>query len=156
MKMDFNYLKYIKNVNGDIGWAYHTYPKGAYFQLNFKEGEGVESHALRLTKKSLIILSQKPPNADERHLTHVVELVNEGSEDKSQWQPGTWGIFRWVKVSWVVADFDNPSLIPLDKEVMRAEWGWYDTKAKSLDSRSLRSTWGNMNKLKEHLKPVFC
>ncbi len=46
-------------------------------------------------------------------MTHVVELVNEGSEDKPQRETGTWGIFRWVKVHWI-ADFNNPSRIPLD------------------------------------------
>ena len=153
--MDFSRLKYIKNVNPDDGWAYHIYSVGSYFQLNFKEGEGVDNHALNLPKNSLIILSQRPPDAQDRYLTHVVELVNEGHEDKPQWRQGTWGIFRWVKVHWVAADFNNPSSMPLDKEVMKVNWGWQDTKAKLLDSSNLMSEWGKIEDFIEFLKGVF-
>ena len=73
--MDFTRLEYIKNVNADKGWAYEKHPLGAYFQLNFKKGKGVDTHALNLPKGALIILSQKSPINDERYLTHVVELV---------------------------------------------------------------------------------
>lgn len=153
--MDFTRLEYIKNVNPDNDWAYQIYPKKSYFQLNFKAGEGVDNHVFKLSKGSLIILSQRPPNKNDRYLTHIVELVNDGDEDKPQWRKGDWGVFRWVKVAWVVANFDDFSSIPLDKEVMQAEWSWYDTKAKSLDSRNLMSKWGNVNILREHLKTVF-
>lgn len=151
--MDCNRLEYIKNVNDDEDWAYKNYPIGSYFRLNFKEGKGVDTHAFHLPKGSLIILSQKPPGK-ERYLTHVVELVNEGSEDKAQWETGIWGIFRWVKVLWI-ADFENFALIPLDKNEMIADWGWYDTKAKSLSSPNLMSEWGSIDSLRNHLKQVF-
>jgi hypothetical protein len=55
LMMDLNRLEYIKNVNDDRDWAYKDYPVGAYFQLNFKRGEGVENHALNLPKGSLIL-----------------------------------------------------------------------------------------------------
>jgi hypothetical protein len=161
--MNFNRLEYIKNVNANDNWAYCAYPKKSYFQLNFKKRAGVESHVLNLPKGALIILSQTPPvetqkqtGNNKRYLTHVVELVNDGDEDKPQWDESDWGIFRWVKVSWVVADFQDPSSMPLDKEVMRAEWGWYDTKAKTLEGDNLMSTWGNINNLRDHLKLIFC
>ncbi|MHC5613345.1 MAG: hypothetical protein ACYTXA_20680 [Nostoc sp.] len=51
--------------------------------MNFKKGIGVDIHTFKLPKASLIILSQKRPGYDERYLTHVVELVNEGSKDKN-------------------------------------------------------------------------
>jgi hypothetical protein len=154
--MDCSRLEYIKNVNddGDV-WAYEGYLIGSYFRLNFKKNEarGVDNHAFNLPKGSVIILSQKRPES-ERYLTHVVELVNEGSEDKPQWKTDTWGIFRWVKVHWI-ADFTNPSRIPLDKKEMRAEWGLFDTKAKLLSSPRLMSQWGSIYKLREHLGEVF-
>ncbi|MBN3922810.1 hypothetical protein [Nostoc sp. NMS4] len=162
--MDCSRLEYIKNVNDDDDkkWAYKSYPVGeAYkdysigddFQLNFKEGAGVDTHAFKLPKGSLIILSQKLREY-ERALTHVVELVNEGSEDKPQWETGTWGIFRWVKVRWI-ADFTDVSRIPLDKKEMRAEWSCFDTKAKLLSSPSLMKQWGTIDELRAHLGEVF-
>ncbi|MHC0063424.1 hypothetical protein ACWATR_10910 [Nostoc sp. UIC 10890] len=154
--MDCSRLEYIKNVNDDKAWAYKSYPVGAYFQLNFKESEatGVDNHAFNLPKGSFIILSQKPHGYDERYLTHVVELVNEGSEDEPQRERGTWGIFRWVKVHWI-ADFTDVSRIPLDQKEMIANWGWYDTKAKLLSSKNLTDQWGNIDKLRAHLGKVF-
>jgi hypothetical protein len=155
--MDYSRLEYIKNVNDDDDnvWAYKFHLIGTDFQLNFKKSKNtsVDTHALNLPKGSLIILSQKRPEY-ERYLTHVVELVNEGSEDKPQWEPGTWGIFRWVKVHWI-ADFDNPSHIPLDKNEMRANWGYFDTKAKLLSSPKLMEQWGSIDKLRAHLGEVF-
>ncbi|BAZ18589.1 hypothetical protein NIES4071_104740 (plasmid) [Calothrix sp. NIES-4071] len=100
------------------------------------------------------IIGQKPP-LRERYLTHVVELVNEGSEDESQQKEGTWGIFRWVKVHWI-ADFRRPKYIPLDKDVvMKVDWGWSDTKAKLLNSPNLMSQWGTIDNLRTHLRSVF-
>lgn len=151
--MDCTRLEYIKNVNDDKDWAYEGYPIGAYFRLNFKEGTGIDTHAFNLPKGSLIILSQKRPEY-ERYLTHVVELVNEGSEDKPQRETGKWGIFRWVKVHWI-ADFRDISRIPLDQKVMRAEWGWYDTKAKLLSSPKLMEQWGSIDALRAHLGEAF-
>jgi hypothetical protein len=156
--MDCSRLEYIKNVNDDKDWAYESYPVGAYFQLNFKENEakaiGVHTHAFNLPKGSLIILSQKPHGYYERYLTHVVELVNEGSEDEAQREIGTWGIFRWVKVHWI-ADFTDVSRIPLDQKEMIANWGWYDTKAKLLSSDNLMKQWVSIDKLRAHLGEVF-
>ncbi|PHM08393.1 hypothetical protein [Nostoc sp. 'Peltigera malacea cyanobiont' DB3992] len=154
--MNFSRLEYIKNVNDDDDvWAYESYPIGAYFPLNFKKNEatGVDNQAFNLPQGSLIILSQKRPKY-ERTLTHVVELVNEGSEDKPQWETGTWGIFRWVKVHWI-ADFKNPGLIPLDHKEMIANWGWFDTKAKLLSSENLMKQWGSIDALRAHLEKVF-
>ena len=152
--MDFTCLEYIKNVNDHHAWAYDDYCKGAYFRLNFKRGRGVETHALNLPKGAYIILSQKTLTQSERHLTHVVELVNEGSEDKPQWETGVWGIFRWVKIHWIT-DFSHISSIPVDRNVMRANWGWHNTKAKSLNSPRLMSQWVNIDNLITHLKTVF-
>ncbi|MEH2054146.1 hypothetical protein [Nostoc sp.] len=153
--MDCSRLEYIKNVNNDSDWAYESHPIGAYFPLNFKENKdgGVDNHALNLPKGSLIILSQKRPGY-ERSLTHVVELVNEGSEDKPQWETGTWGIFRWVKVHWI-ADFKDVSRIPVDQKEMIVNWGWFDTKAKLLSSPKLMEQWGSIDKLRAHLGQVF-
>ncbi|MHC5891108.1 hypothetical protein [Nostoc sp.] len=152
--MDCSRLEYIKNVNNDNGvWAYELHPIGEDFQLNFKKGKGVDNHAFNLPKGSFIILSQKRPGY-ERSLTHVVELVNEGSEDKPEWNTGTWGIFRWVKVHWI-ADFTDVSRIPLDQKEMRADWGFRNTKAKLLSSPSLMDQWGSIDKLRAHLGEVF-
>ncbi len=151
-------IKYIKNVNHQDEkqeWAYSHYPVGAYFQLNFKKRDSVENHIVNLAKGDCIILSQRPTNGDKRYLTHVVELVNEGIEDQSQWKFGTWDIFRWVKVHWVVADFNKRDQIPLDKDVMKVNWGWYDTKAKKLDSPGLITEWRDINALRTHLEQVF-
>ena len=170
--MDCNRLDYIKNVTdqGDeTQWAYPEYPIGAYFRLNFKRRESrtvVESHTRELQKKgSLIILSQVPHECKDnttgeqkkipdgykkRYLTHIVELVNEGSEDEPQWEKSSWGIFRWVKVHWT-ADLKNWNSIPVDQEVMQAEWGWYDTYAKSLSSNNLMSKWCTIDNLRKHL-----
>lgn len=149
--MDFARLEYIKNVNDDNAWAYKDYLVGAYFRLNFKKSDtvDVEAHALTLPKGSLIILSQSYQGA--RYLTHVVELVNSGSEDEPQQSEGIWGIFRWVKVHWI-ADFGRPSHIPLDKDVMKVNWGWFDTKAKLLTSPRLMSQWETIDNLRTHLK----
>lgn len=159
--MDCSRLEYIKNVNDEEDWAYESSPIGSYFQLNFKKNNdtgvntGVDTHVFNLPKGSLIILSQKPDGYDDRYLTHVVELVNEGSEDKPQWETGTWGILRWVKVHWI-ADFTDVSRIPLDKKEMRANWGYFDTKAKLLSSPGLMSQWDNsIDKLRAHLGEVF-
>ena len=159
--MDFNRLDYIKNVSADHGWAYSDCPiaVGAYFQLNFKRGEykdkkSIYDHVLYLPKGSSIVLSQRPPES-ERYLTHVVELVNKGEEDEEQWKKEEqWGIFRWVKVHWI-ANFQKPSSIPRDKDEMKVNWGWYDTKAKLLKSPNLISEWGSIEKLRSHLKAVF-
>ena len=164
--MDFTRLKYIKNVNNDNGWAYENRQvegsfkdslAGAYFRLNFKKGEKgerVDNHTRNLHKGALIILSQKPPK-QERYLTHVVELVNDGSEDKPQWELETWGIFRWVKVHWVI-DFDEPNKKFLDQEVMGGvDWGWENTLAKSLDADGLMKRWKSIEALKTHLHEVF-
>jgi hypothetical protein len=152
--MDFSQLKYIKNINDETVWAYKEYPKHSYFPLNFKRGDGVETHACNLPKGSLIILSQRPPNESKRYLTHVVELCNEHHEDKSQWDSGPWGIVRWAKVCWV-ADFSNIDTMPIDQAVMQAEWGRYDTKAKSLESTNLMNKWNNIDNLRDHLKEIF-
>jgi hypothetical protein len=152
--MDIARLEYIKNVNDDNGWAYRYCLVGGYFQLNFKRSDATDvlAHALSLPRGSLIILSQS--YTQERCLTHVVELVNEGSEDEPQQEEGTWGIFRWVKVHWV-ADFSCPDNIPLDKDVMKVNWGWFDTKAKLLTSPRLMSEWGTINNLRDALQRVF-
>ena len=167
-------VKYIKNVNhqGEDEWAYSYDPEedhphrrryhvGAYFRLNFNnsgDGDSVKKHVENLSKGDRIILSQTPTKGDKRrYLTHVVELVNEGIEDKDQWESDTWGIFRWVKIHWI-ADFKEPNNIPLDKDVMKVNWGWYDTKAKKLDSRNLMNVneWkGDINRLRTHLEKVF-
>ncbi|MEH2237974.1 hypothetical protein [Nostoc sp.] len=176
--MDCNRLDYIKSVTdkGDEReWAYDKHPIGAYFPLNFKRREStrvVESHAHRLPKGSLIILSQVPheckkntvgdqkkipDGCKKRYLTHVVELVNEGSEDEPQWEKSPWGIFRWVKVHWIAdlrdcpADLRNWDSIPVDKEVMQAAWGCYNTLAISLSSHNLMSKWRTIDELRERL-----
>jgi len=153
--MDFSRLAYIKNINDETDWAYKEYPVCSYFPLNFKRGDGVEAHASNLPKGSLIILSQKPPSQSKRYLTHVVELCNEHHEDKSQWDSGPWGIVRWAKVCWVAADFSNVDTMPADQDVMQAEWGWYDTKAKLLTSPSLMKKWDSIDNLRAHLQKVF-
>ncbi|MEH2127882.1 hypothetical protein [Nostoc sp.] len=169
--MDYKRLDYIKNVTdqgNETEWAYPEYPIKAYFRLNFKRREStrvVESHAHKLPKGSLIILSQVPhecknditgeqkkipDGCNKRYLTHVVELVNEGSEDEPQWVNDTWGIFRWVKVHWI-ADLRNWDSIPVDQQVMRARWGCHNTCAKSLSGNKLMKEWCNIDNLREHL-----
>ncbi len=157
--MNFNRLEYIKNVTDDHAWAYDIYSVSSYFKLNFKADPErrveIEKHALKIQKASLIILSQRPKTETNRYLTHIVELANDGSEDKYQWNDEIWGIFRWVKVLWV-ADFSNPSSIPVDSEVLKkVNWGWYDTKAKSLSSRNLMEEWGNIDELRAYLRGIF-
>ena len=152
--MDFSRLDYIKNINDETDWAYKEYPICSYFRLNFKRGDGVETHVSNLPKGSLIILSQKPPQQSKRYLTHVVELCNENHEDKLQWNSEPWGIFRWAKVCWI-SDFSNVDTMPTDQDVMQAEWGWYDTKAKSLTSPSLMNKWHSIDNLRAHLQKIF-
>ncbi|MEA5465833.1 hypothetical protein [Leptothoe sp. PORK10 BA2] len=152
--MDFARLAYIKNINDETDWAYKEYPVCSYFPLNFKRGDGVEAHASNLPKGSLIILSQKPPKQSKRYLTHVVELCNEHHEDKPQWDLGPWGIVRWAKICWA-ADFSNVDMMPADQDVMQAEWGWYDTKAKSLESPNLMKKWNSIDELRTHLQKIF-
>ena len=65
-----------------------------------------------------------------------------------------WEIFGWVKVRWL-SDFNELSNIPLDKETMQVEWGWYDTKAKLLTSSNLMSRWSSIESLRTHLSSVF-
>ncbi len=169
--MDFTHLKYIKNVTSwDGKWAYkygnnYYFPltKNSYFRLNFhaskdNENQGVENHAKNLQKGSFIILSQnnKIENEKNRYLTHIVELVNEGYEDEPQWykKDEDWKIFRWVKVHWI-ADFNNIISIPVDKEIMKVNWGYQGTLAKSLSARNLMNEWGNIDNLRNHLQSVF-
>jgi hypothetical protein len=158
-------LEYIKNVDRqDItddkvwDWAYKSYQVGEEFQLQFHSENGeerIKNHVLKLPKGALIILSQKPLNKD-RYLTHVVELVNEGFKDQPQWRgEDTWGIFRLVKVHWI-ADFNNLSKIPLDKDVMQVNWGYQNTLAKSLIGKKLKERWNDIETLREHLQRVFC
>ena len=152
--MEISRLEYIKNVNAEAGWAYEPYPVSSYFPLNFKRGDGVEAHVAKLSKGSLVILSQKPPSQSKRYLTHVVKICNEHHEDKTQWDVGPWGIIRWTKVCWT-ADFQNLDTMPINQDVMQAEWGWYDTKAKLLESPKLMEKWGNIDTLRVHLKKIF-
>ena len=152
--MDFSRLEYIKNINDETDWAYKEYPACSYFPLNFRSGDGVKAHASNLPKGSLIILSQRPPHQSKRYLTHVVELCNEHHEDEPQWSSGPWDIVRWAKICWV-ADFSNVTTMPADQDVMQAEWGWFDTKAKLLTSPGLMRKWGNLGNLRAHLQKVF-
>ena len=152
--MDLSRLAYIKNINDDTDWAYKEYPVFSYFPLNFKRGDGVEAHASNLPKGSMIILSQNPPKQNKRYLTHVVELCNDHDEDKPQWDSGPWGIVRWAKVCWV-ANFSNVDTMPADQDVMQAEWGRYDTKAKLLTSRNLMNKWDSIDNLRAHLQKIF-
>ncbi len=152
--VDISRLQYIKNINGgETDWAYKEYPLHSYFPLNFKRSDKVETHAAKLPKGSLIILSQKPPS-QKRYLTHVVELCNESDEDAPQWSSGPWGIVRWSKVCWV-ADFSNVDAMLVDQDVMKVEWGWYDITAKLLTSRNLMKEWGSIDNLRVHLKGKF-
>ena len=152
--MDFSRLAYIKNINDDTDWAYKEYPLFSYFLLNFKRGDGVVAHVSNLPKGSMIILSQNPPKQNKRYLTHVVELCNDHDEDKPQWDSGPWGIVRWAKVCWV-ADFSNIDTMPADQDVMKAEWGWLDTKAKLLTSPNLMRKWDSIDNLRTHLQKIF-
>jgi len=153
--MDTKNLSYIKNVSNDKGWAYAEHPVSSYFLLHFRRTDlSVENHAFNLPKGSPIILSQKPPFGTVRYLTHVVELVNDGIEDRPQWNKEEFGILRWVKVLWA-ANFSDTSTIPVDKDVMKANWGFQGTKAKSLESDNLRSEWGDIDSLRTHLGSIF-
>ncbi|MEH2089861.1 hypothetical protein [Nostoc sp.] len=170
--MDCNRLDYIKSVTDqgdDKQWAYPEYPIGAYFRLNFKRRESttvVESHARKLPKGSLLILSQIPHDCKDnttvehkkipdgckkRYLTHVVELVNEASEDEPQWGEEVWGIFRWVKVHWIT-DFSNCRKIPVELDVIKVKWSRRNTYAISLESKTLKAHWNDVHDLREHLK----
>ncbi len=160
--MDFNRLEYIKNVTViyEEDWAYQDAIKNSEFQLVFRrqntEEKRIKSNALKLPKGSLIILSQRFKKNHQRYLTHIVELISEGHEDQQDWNTAyEWGTFRCVKVHWV-ANFNNISSIPLDKEVMQVEdWGYQNTLAKSLEGNSLMKQWGNIDNLRKHLESVF-
>ncbi|WP_198011341.1 hypothetical protein [Synechococcus sp. PCC 7335] len=112
---------------------------------------------MNLEKGDLIILSQnyraeKSRNAEgKRYLSHVVEVVNEPSEDRPQWNNSEWGIIRWVKVIWANAD---PEHAPLDAELER-DWGWQNTQVKSLNSPSLMERWKPLDALKAHLRTIL-
>jgi hypothetical protein len=157
--MSLDNLKYIKNVTDTSGkiWAYKEHILNSYFPLYFKQGDnGVEKNALKLLKNDLIILFQKSPEDDRGYLTHLVELVNEREEDKAQWgEDHTWYVFRWVKVHWVT-NFNNLNPLTLDSDAMRVDWGCQNTMAKSLEGPNLMKEWGNINNLRDHLRPIFC
>ncbi|MGB7250833.1 MAG: hypothetical protein WBC73_18000, partial [Phormidesmis sp.] len=69
--MNLEQLKYIKNVSDPTPgiWAYEKHGKGTYFPLTFrvstKESSGVDTHAKKLPKGSLIVLSQRYKNDDK-------------------------------------------------------------------------------------------
>ncbi|MEH1887954.1 MAG: hypothetical protein V7K92_00340 [Nostoc sp.] len=171
--MHWNRLDYIKSVTdkGDEReWAYDKHPIGACFQLNFKASENtrekVKSHARKLPKGSLIIFSQIPHECKDnttgepkkipdeckkRYLTHVVELVNDGSKDERDWLEEPWGIFRCVKVHWI-ADFNNYQTLPVELDVIKVKWSRRNTYAISLESKTLKDQWKDVYKLREHLK----
>jgi len=153
---NLNYIKNVSNVSNDKGWAYAEHPVSSYFLLHFsRKGSNVENHVLNLPKGSLIILSQNSPFGGVRYLTHVVELVNDGIEDQPQWKDGDdYGILRWVKILWA-ANFSDTSTIPVDKDVMKANWGFEGTKAKSLERPSLMSEWVDIDSLRTHLGSIF-
>lgn len=160
--MNFSRLDYIKNVQWYGGWAYHDFPVGSYFRLRFEKGntekkeKDVASHISKTLKKnSLIILSQKPPFASERYLTHIVELVNDGLEDEKQWQSeASLGFFRWVKVCWV-ADFEKINTIPLDQKYLKVDWGYETTFANSLNGKKLMTQFKDIDELRQELAKVF-
>lgn len=155
--MDTTNLNYIKNVSNDMGWAYAEHPVSSYFLLHFSRScLGADNHAFNLPKGSLIILSQKPPKKDHRYLTHVVELVNDGIEDRPQWKDGEdFGILRWVKVLWA-ADFSDINTIPVDKDVLKAKYMIIGTKANLLEHcADLMTQWGDIDSLRTHLESVF-
>ncbi|MEH2353735.1 hypothetical protein [Nostoc sp.] len=172
--MDCNRLDYIKSVTDkgdDKQWAYDEYPIGHTFPLNFKRRESttvVESHARKLLKGSLIILSQVPheckndttgeqkkipDGCKKRYLTHVVELVNDGNSDEEQlkWGEDPWGISRLVKVHWI-ADFNNYPSIPVELDVIKVKWNRRNTYAISLESKKLKAQWNDVYELRKHLK----
>lgn len=155
--MDTKNISYIKNVSNDMGWAYAEHPVSSYFLLHFSRNDlGADNHAFKLPKGSHIILSQKPPSGTVRYLTHVVELVNDGIEDKPQWKDGEdYGILRWVKVLWA-ADFSDINTIPVDKDVMKAKHSIIGTKARLLEHcADLMNQWGDINSLRAHLGSIF-
>lgn len=148
--MNLERLEYIKSVshqNGD--WSYKEYRKGSYFPLNFKQGLGVDAHVENLPTGALMLLSQTYQG--KRYLSHVVEIVNDAAEDQPQWESSDWGIIRWVKVIWSA----EPETALLDTEVLDVNWGWYNTKAKSLDSQSLMTRWKTLDALRTHLSSVL-
>ena len=125
---------------------------GAYFPLNFHRNKNTETHVQKLPKGSLILLSQRPDKNGDRHITHIVELVNEGQEDLEQVNSNSeWGLIRWVKVKWV-ADFSNTKKIPVDQDVLKVEWGKYSGLAKSLASKNLMAEWGSIMDLRHHIQ----
>ena len=154
--MDNTNLNYIKNVSNDMGWAYAEHPVSSYFLLHFSRNSlGADNHAFNLPKGSLIILSQNPPFGSVRYLTHVVELVNDGIEDKPQWNSEDFGILRWVKVVWA-ANFSDINTIPVDRDVMKAKHGIVGTKARLLEHcANLMAEWGDIDSLRTHLGSIF-
>lgn len=154
--MDTKNLNYIKNVSNDEGWAYAEHPVSSYFLLHFsRKGLGADNHAFNLPKGSHIILSQNPPFGTVRYLTHVVELVNDGIEDKPQWNSEDFGILRWVKVLWA-ANFSDINTIPVDKDVLKAKHMLIGTKANLLEHcDDLMKHWGDINSLRAHLGSIF-
>jgi len=148
--MNLERLEYIKNVSHSEGcWSYSNYCKGTYFPLNFKQGRGVETHASNLPQGALVILSQRYEG--KRYLSHVVEIVNEASEDQPQWENSDWGIVRWVKVVWAA----KPGQAPGDKEALKVNWGFDGTKAKALDSPNLMDCWQTVDALKSRVSQVL-
>lgn len=144
--MNLERLDYIKSVNNHSGdWSYEAYRKGSHFPLNFKQGPGVEAHVAKLPAGALILLSQT--YQDKRYLSHVVEIVNDATEDQPQWEDSDWGIVRWVKVIWAV----EPSRAPLDADVLQVNWGYFDTKAKSIEGPNLIKHWKTPAALKAHV-----
>ncbi|MEH2109097.1 hypothetical protein [Nostoc sp.] len=165
-----DYIKSVTDKGNEREWAYsdQSIGIGSEFKLNFKRSKGVESHARKLPKGSLIILSQVPHECKDdltgekkkipdeckkRYLTHVVELVNDGNYDEQQlkWGEDPWGIFRLVKVHWIT-DFSNCRKIPVELDVIKVKWSRRNTYAISLESKTLKAHWNDVHELREHLK----
>ena len=148
--MNFERLEYIKSISHPDGiWAYPDYCKGTYFPLNFQQGVGIEAHASNLSKGALVILSQNYQGT--RYLSHVVEIANESSEDEPQWENSEWGIVRWVKVIWAA----EPGKAPKDKETLKVNWGYQNTKAKALNGDNLMKHWQTIDALRSQVSKAL-
>ena len=61
------------------------------------------------------------------------------------------GHIRWVKVVWAAP----VETAPVDKDTLKANWGYQGTMAKAIDSQSLTSQWHLLRALTAHLSKVL-
>jgi hypothetical protein len=106
--MPLTELKWTKNVKKiyiknkvDSKWAYDEYKREDEFKLHWRnQNNRDEKNANKPNKGENIILRQHGA------ITHIVQLLDEKPQNENT--GGEFNIYRYVKVIWVMEDWENP------------------------------------------------